>query len=168
MLPLGPWNREAQLKRFRIEARASAELDHPAIVPIYDIGEFEGQHYFTMKLIEGAGLNRLPPGQLLAPRRSAEIIAEAARALQHAHEHGVLHRDIKPGNIILDTAGKPHLTDFGIAKLVEIESTVTHTSELLGTPSYVSPEMAQGKMKQVGAPTDVYGLGRGALPIVDR
>jgi TolB-like protein/Tfp pilus assembly protein PilF/predicted Ser/Thr protein kinase len=159
MLPLTPWATDAHLQRFRIEARATAELDHPGIVPIYDIGEFEGQHYFTMKLIDGTGLNRLAADQLLPIRRAAEIINEAARALEHAHEHGVLHRDIKPGNIILDSAGRPHLTDFGLAKLVESESTVTQTRELLGTPSYVSPEMARGASSEVGAATDVYGLG---------
>ena len=159
MLPFGPWATEAHLERFRTEARVTAELDHPAIVPIYDIGEFEGQHYFTMKLIDGAGLNRLPPGQLLSPRRVAEIIAEAARGLHHAHERGVLHRDIKPGNIILDTAGHPHLTDFGLAKLMENESTLTQTLELLGTPSYISPEMARGAVNELSPATDVYGLG---------
>ncbi len=159
MLPASPWATEANLQRFRREARTTAELDHAAIVPIYDIGEFEGQHYFTMKLIEGTGLNRLPAVELLPLRRAAEIVAETARALQHAHEHGVLHRDIKPGNIILDTAGRPHITDFGLAKLVETESTVTQTRELLGTPSYMSPEMAHGGAKQPGAATDIYGLG---------
>ena len=159
MLPRSPWATEAHLKRFRLEARATAELDHPAIVPIYEIGEVEGQHYFTMKLIEGTGLNRLPAVELLPLRRAVEIVAEAARALQHAHEHGVLHRDIKPGNIILDTAGRPHLTDFGLAKLVESEGTITQTREFLGTPSYMSPEMAHGGAKQPGAATDIYGLG---------
>jgi tetratricopeptide (TPR) repeat protein/predicted Ser/Thr protein kinase len=157
MLPLSPWATEAHVKRFRTEARATAELDHPGIVPIYDIGEVDGQHYFTMKLIEGIGLNRL--SEPLSARRAAEIIVDAARALQHAHDHGVLHRDIKPGNILLDPAGRPHVTDFGLAKLVEGDSTVTQTRELLGTPSYVSPEMAQGDTKRIGVATDVYGLG---------
>ena len=159
MLPLGPWTTPQHVQRFRTEARATAELDHPGIVPIYDIGEVDGQHYFTMKLIEGTGLNRLAGIARLSPRRVAEIIVDAARALQHAHDNGVLHRDIKPGNILLDPDGKPHLTDFGLAKLVETDSTVTRTRELLGTPSYISPEMAQGGRVGVGVATDVYGLG---------
>src|SRR6185436_8778610 len=91
--------------------------------------------------------------------RAAEIVAEAARGIQHAHERGVLHRDIKPGNILIDAAGRPHITDFGLAKLLETDSALTRTREMLGTPSYISPEVAAGNAKAHSAATDVYGLG---------
>jgi tetratricopeptide (TPR) repeat protein/tRNA A-37 threonylcarbamoyl transferase component Bud32 len=159
MIPHSAWTTEANIQRFRTEARVTAELDHPAIVPIYEIGEFHGQHYFTMKLIDGVSLNRLPSEQSLSQRRAAEIIAELARAAQHAHDRGILHRDIKPGNILLDTEGRPHLTDFGLAKLLESDSTLTQTIEVLGTPSYLAPELAAGNAHACSSATDVYGLG---------
>src|SRR4051812_31338397 len=158
MFPVHPWTDDADLQRFRREARIAAELDHPAIVPIYEIGEVTGQHYFTMKLIEGSGVDRLSSGGM-PMRRAAEIIAETARALHHAHERGVLHRDIKPGNVLIDSNGRPHLADFGIAKLLEGENALTRTRDVLGTPSYLSPEAAAGDAKKISRSTDVYGLG---------
>ena len=161
MISFGAWATEAQATRFRIEARATAELDHPAIVPIYDVGEVNGQHFLVMKLIDGVSLGRLPVGEEMTSRHAAEIIAECARAIQHAHEHGVLHRDIKPGNVLLDSSGQPHLTDFGLAKLLsaDADGAVTQTMEVLGTPSYISPEMASGTTTHLAAATDIYGLG---------
>jgi serine/threonine protein kinase/tetratricopeptide (TPR) repeat protein len=159
MLILGPWATEAHLKRFKTEAEAAANLDHPQIVPIYEIGQVQGQHYFTMKLVEGPSLKQLASGGPLAPRRSAELLAGAARAIHHAHERGILHRDLKPGNILLDEKGQPQVTDFGLAKLVEDESTVTNTMDVLGTPSYLSPEQATGQAKSLTKACDVYGLG---------
>ena len=159
LIPFGPWSVAGQVERFRTEARVTAELDHPAIVPIFEIGEAHGQHYFAMKLIDGVSLNRLPAEQMPPPRRAAEIIVEVARAIQHAHEHGVLHRDIKPGNILLDAGGRPHITDFGLAKLLDGDIAVTQSLEVLGTPGYISPEMAVGDRLKLSAATDVYGLG---------
>jgi serine/threonine-protein kinase len=159
MFPLHPWTSSGELQRFRTEARLAAELDHPAIVPIFDVGEVQGQHYFTMKRVDGVTLDRRPPGDTLSPRRSAEIVTECARAIHHAHERGVLHRDLKPGNILLDGTGHPHITDFGLAKLLAMESTLTRTRELLGTPSYISPEAASGDGSKLSSATDVYGLG---------
>ena len=159
MLILGPWATEAHLKRFKTEAEAAANLDHPQIVPIYEIGQVEGQHYFTMKLVEGPSLKQLVISRPLASRRAAELLAGAARAIHHAHERGILHRDLKPGNILLDEQGQPQVTDFGLAKLVEDESTVTNTMDVLGTPSYLSPEQAAGKAKSLTKACDIYGLG---------
>jgi TolB-like protein/tRNA A-37 threonylcarbamoyl transferase component Bud32/Tfp pilus assembly protein PilF len=159
MFPVHPWTSAADLERFRQEARVAAELDHPAIVPIFEVGEFARQHYFTMKLIDGAGLDRRPAGEVLSPRRAAGIVAEAARAVQHAHDRGVLHRDLKPGNLLLDAAGRPHLTDFGLAKLLDHDQSLTRTREVLGTPSYLAPEIAAGKGRAPAATTDIYGLG---------
>src|SRR5688572_7882501 len=159
MFPLHPWTSPADLERFRTEARVAADLDHPAIVPIFDIGDVQGQHFFTMKLVDGVGLDRLSSNDLLPPSRSAEIVGEAARAIHHAHERGVLHRDVKPGNILLDSAGHPHITDFGLAKLLESDNTLTRTRDVLGTPSYISPEVAAGGGRKLSTATDVYGLG---------
>lgn len=159
MLILGPWATEALLKRFKTEAETAAHLDHPQIVPIYEIGQVEGQHYFTMKLVEGPSLKQLVISGPLAPRRAAGLLARAARAIHYAHERGILHRDLKPSNILLDEQGQPQVTDFGLAKLVEDESTITNTMDVLGTPSYLSPEQAAGHAKSLTKAGDVYGLG---------
>jgi TolB-like protein/Tfp pilus assembly protein PilF/predicted Ser/Thr protein kinase len=160
VIGLGHWATEAHLRRFRLEAEAAASLNHPCIVPIYEIGEREGSCYFSMGLVEGGQLDEVIKSRKLSgPRWAAELIAKLARTVHYAHEHGILHRDIKPGNILLDANGEPHLTDFGLARLVETESTVTHTMEVLGTPSYMAPEQARGNNNQVTSATDVYGLG---------
>jgi serine/threonine protein kinase/tetratricopeptide (TPR) repeat protein len=159
VIGLGQWATEAHLKRFRREAEAAANLDHPCIVPIYEVGEREGSCYFSMKFIDGGQLDEVTKRQPISARTAAELIAKLARTVHHAHEHGILHRDIKPGNVLLDRNGEPHLTDFGLARLVETESTVTRTMEVLGTPSYMAPEQAVGNNARVSRTTDVYGLG---------
>ncbi|HEY7002420.1 MAG TPA: protein kinase [Candidatus Udaeobacter sp.] len=156
---LGQFATKAHLQRFHLEAEAAASLDHPCIVPIYEIGERDGSCYFSMKLVEGEALDEVVRRGPLPVRHAAEIIAKLAHAVHYAHERGVLHRDIKPGNILLDAKGDPHLTDFGLARLVETESTVTCTTDVLGTPSYMAPEQARGQNGQVTSATDVYGLG---------
>src|SRR5207302_8366136 len=159
VIGLGHWATEAHLKRFRLEAEAAASLEHPGIVPIHEVGERDGSCYFSMKFIEGGHLDEVVRREAIPPRRAAELIAKLAHTVHHAHEHGILHRDIKPGNVLLDTKGEPHLTDFGLARLVETESTVTRTMEVLGTPSYMAPEQARGQNEQLTRTTDVYGLG---------
>src|SRR6266567_3962594 len=159
VIGLGQWATQAHLKRFRREAEAAANLDHPCIVPIYEVGEREGSCYFSMKFIDGGQLDEVAKRTPISSRNAAELIAKLARTVHYAHEHGILYRDIKPGNILLDTKGEPHLTDFGLARLVETESTVTHTMEVLGTPSYMAPEQAAGETTKLGKATDVYGLG---------
>src|SRR5438552_2664585 len=159
VIGLAHWATEAHVKRFRMEAEAAAHLDDPRIVPIYEIGERDGSCYFSMKLIEGGRLDEVVKRESMSPRRAAELLVKIARTVQFAHDRGILHRDIKPGNILLDRNGEPHLTDFGLARLVEADSTVTGTLELLGTPSYMAPEQAAGNNAAVSSNTDVYGLG---------
>src|SRR5205823_3409003 len=159
VIGLGHWATEAHLKRFRREAEAAASLEHSGIVPIYEVGERDGSCYFSMKLVEGGQLDALVKREPMPIRKAVELIAKVARVVHYAHEHGILHRDIKPGNILLDQKGEPHLTDFGLARLVESESTVTQTLDVLGTPSYMAPEQALGNNAAVSSATDVYGLG---------
>jgi TolB-like protein/predicted Ser/Thr protein kinase/Flp pilus assembly protein TadD len=159
VIGLGQWATKAHLRRFRLEAEAAASLDHSCIVPIYEVGERDGQCYFSMKLVEGGQLDEVVKHTPITIRQAVELIAKVARTVHYAHEHGILHRDIKPGNILLDTKGDPNLTDFGLARLVESESTVTRTLEVLGTPSYMAPEQAAGNNTQLTSATDVYGLG---------
>src|SRR5438132_8810619 len=159
VIGLGPWTTETHLKRFRREAEAAASLEHPGIVPIHQVGERDGQCYFSMKFVEGGQLDEVVRREPMPIRQAAELIAKVARTVHYAHEHGSLHRDIKPGNILLDAEGEPHLTDFGLARLVEIESTLTRTKDLMGTPSYMAPEQAVGNNAQITRATDVYGLG---------
>src|SRR5438876_7533325 len=159
VIGLGHWATEAHLKRFRLEAEAAASLEHPGIVPIHEVGEREGQCYFSMKFVEGGQLDEVFKHEPLSIRRAVELVAKVARTVHYAHEHGILHRDIKPGNILLDQHGEPHLTDFGLARLVEADSTVTGTLDVLGTPSYMAPEQAAGNNTEISRNTDVYELG---------
>src|SRR5438309_2720185 len=159
VIALGHWATEPHVKRFRREAEAAARLNHPGIVPIYEIGERDGACYFSMGLVEGGQLDAMLKREPMPIRSAVELIVKLARTVQYAHEHNILHRDIKPGNILLDAKGEPHLTDFGLARLVEAESTVTGTLEVLGTPSYMAPEQAAGETTKVSKATDVYGLG---------
>ena len=159
VIGLGPWATEAHLKRFRREAEAAAGLNHPCIVPIYEVGERDGACYFSMGLVEGEQLDAILKREPMPIRHAVELIAKVAHTVHYAHQHGILHRDVKPGNILLDAKGEPHLTDFGLARLVETESTVTQTLEVLGTPSYMAPEQAAGEHTKLSSATDVYGLG---------
>src|SRR5256885_439477 len=159
VIGLGHWATQAHLKRFRLEAEAAASLEHPGIVPIHEVGERDGSCYFSMKFVEGGQLDEVAKRQPIPIRQAVELIAKVARTVHYAHEHGILHRDIKPGNILLDQKDEPHLTDFGLARLVETESTVKRPMEVLGTPSYMTPEQAVGNNDAVSSVTDVYGLG---------
>ena len=159
IIGLGQWASKVHIKRFRLEAEAAASLDHPCIVPIYEVDERDGSCYFSMKLIKGGQLDEAVKRTPMPIRQATELMAKVARTVHYAHEHGILHRDIKPGNILLDEKGEPHLTDFGLARLLESESTVTRTLEVLGTPSYMAPEQAAGNNTKLTSATDVYGLG---------
>jgi WD40 repeat protein/predicted Ser/Thr protein kinase len=151
---------EAEVARFTIEAEAAAALDHPHIVPIYEVGQREGQPFFTMKLIEGQSLaERVREGPPLAMRSAVVLLAKIARAVHHAHQRGVLHRDLKPGNILLDAQGEPWLTDFGLAKLSHADSSLTQTSDRLGTPQYMAPEIAGSTGRSASVASDVWALG---------
>lgn len=147
------------VRRFHEEARASAGLRHPNIVHIHEVGQVHGQHFFTMEYIEGTNLaDRIHQGPP-APEDAARLLAKVARAVEHLHRHGVVHRDLKPSNILLDAAGEPYVTDFGLAKVFTPGSEATTTGAVLGTPSYMSPEQAAGQPSRIGPASDVYSLG---------
>ncbi len=170
MILAGQLATQADHDRFHAEAQAAALLDHPNIVPIFEVGEHEGQHYFSMGYVDGPSLSaRLAEGPL-APKEAAELAATLAEAVEYAHRQGVIHRDIKPSNILIDSQGRPRVTDFGLAKRVGApggnplvgagrRSELTETGQILGSPSYMPPEQAGGQIRAVGPASDVYALG---------
>jgi serine/threonine-protein kinase len=147
------------LARFEAEARAAAHLEHPNIVPVYGADAWEGQAYFSMRLVEGQTLAaRLARGPL-RPREAVRLLAAACRAVQYAHERGILHRDLKPSNILLDREGRPHITDFGLAKRVADPAGRTASGALVGTPAYMAPEQVSARRGPLSPASDVYSLG---------
>ena len=159
MILAGRLASEQDVLRFYVEAEAAANLDHPGIVPIYEVGQHDGQHYFSMGYVEGESLaDRVADGPL-PPREAAELVMQIAAAIGYAHEHGVIHRDLKPGNVLLDATGNPRITDFGLAKQTQRDSQLTGTGQILGTPSYMPPEQAAGRLNEIGPLSDVYSLG---------
>ena len=150
---------DAEVRRFRAEAEAIASLQHPNIVAIHEVGECEGQLYFSMDYIEGQSLAALVRDHPLPAETAARHVKTAAEAIHYAHRQGFLHRDLKPSNILIDEANQPRITDFGLAKRMDSDSRLTITGAVLGTPSYMSPEQAAGKSDQVGPASEVYSLG---------
>jgi serine/threonine-protein kinase len=159
MILAGKLASAGEVQRFRSEAENAASLDHPNIVPIHEVGEHDGLPYFSMKRIEGGHLGQ-HLGQFAGdPRSAARLVEAAARAVHHAHQRGILHRDLKPTNILLDAEGQPHLTDFGLARRLECAAGQTPSGAIVGTPSYMAPEQARGEGKQLTTATDVWALG---------
>src|ERR1043166_2530053 len=175
------FNNAEFVQRFRVEAEAAANLHHANIVAIYEIGQEDDQHYFSMEYVEGRDLASLVRDQPLPPKRTAQLVEKIARAIHYAHQHGILHRDLKPSNVLIDVEGEPRITDFGLAKRVSstdggrssesnfkpgsdvrIDSELadlTLSGQVLRSPNYMSPEKAAGRSRQVDARTDVYSLG---------
>ena len=150
---------DADIHRFRREAEAAAGLKHPGIVAVHDVGEVQGLQYFSMDYIAGTSLTQLLKAGPLAAPQAAELAASVAEAVQHAHEHGILHRDLKPSNILVDGGGRPHITDFGLARWMDDDSGLTLTEQALGTPSYMPPEQISRRFGESSPQSDVYSLG---------
>ena len=148
------------IERFRLEVESVAALGHPNIVPIHEVGEEDGNHYFSMPLVEGGSLaERLSKSGRYPVREAVLLVSKLARAVHHAHQRGVLHRDIKPNNILIGPGNEPLLTDFGLAKMIERETRITRTMALLGTPAYLAPEQAAGRGEAVTTAVDIHALG---------
>jgi tetratricopeptide (TPR) repeat protein len=141
--------------RFVREARAVAGLDHPGIIPVYEAGQVEGDFYIAMKLIEGSSLGGMRP----PAREAARLLRDASRAVHAAHQRGIIHRDLKPANLLLESSGRVYVSDFGIAHEIRVDTRLTASGCLLGTPAYMAPEQARGELARIGPSTDVYSLG---------
>jgi len=163
MIAAGQHAPSALVQRFRLEAEAVARLSHPNIVSIHEVGEHEGQLFYSMELVEGGTLadriSKDRPEAGFTVHTGVSVLIKVARAVHYAHQRGVLHRDLKPANVLMDAQGEPHITDFGVAKILEGDIGLTQTSATLGTPAYMAPEQAAGLAKQVTTATDIYGLG---------
>ncbi len=150
---------EQAVQRFYEEAEAAAGLDHAGIVPVFDVGKQDGHHYYAMGLVEGPTLAEELQNRPFSMRESSQMVADIADAVHYAHENGVVHRDLKPGNILLTADGQPRITDFGLAKRTDRPSQLTMAGQILGTPGYMAPEQAAGGSDQAGPAVDVYALG---------
>jgi serine/threonine-protein kinase len=159
MLLRGDQATAQDLARFRGEAQAAAKLAHRNIVPVYEVGDEGGQAYFCMQYVEGSTLASLARGGPLPPRQAAQLVAAIARAVEHAHRSGILHRDLKPSNVLIDGDGEPLVTDFGLAKRVTGEPSLTASGAIVGTPSYMAPEQATADRGSARPTSDVYSLG---------
>jgi WD40 repeat protein/Tfp pilus assembly protein PilF len=154
-----PSARPEDLVRFRQEAEMIARLHHPNVVQIYEVGEYPGGSYLALEYVDGPALDRQVNGTPQPPRQAAQLVETLARAVHYAHGQGVIHRDLKPANVLLTPAGAPKITDFGLARLVDLESGLTTVGAIMGTPNYMAPEQADARLKDVGPHTDVYALG---------
>jgi len=155
----GEFAEEEEIRRFQLEAEAAAQLDHPNIVPVFEVGESDGIHFLAMGLVDGHSLSDDVRHSPLDPQRATQLVCTLARAVQFAHEKGIIHRDIKPSNVLIDESGEPRITDFGLAKQIDAADDLTTSGQILGTPGYMAPEQARGDIGVIGPGTDVYGLG---------
>ncbi len=168
MIRAGQFATDTEVERFYTEAESAASLDHPAIISVYEVGEQDGQHYFSMRLVENGnlanGIESRHPGKATGLSQQnqdecARMLVSIARAIHFAHQRQILHRDLKPSNVLLDEAGQPYVTDFGLAQQIAADSRLTASETLVGTPSYMAPEQATGNRASLTTSTDVYGLG---------
>jgi len=159
MILSGQLASQDDVQRFYIEAEAAASLEHPGIVPIYEIGEHEGQHFFSMGFIDGAGLDVQVKNGPMPPREAAAVTQQVCEAIAYAHSQNVIHRDLKPANVLIDDSGQARVTDFGLAKKTDADSGLTATGQILGTPGYMPPEQASGESGTIGPAADIYSLG---------
>ena len=160
MILAGQLADETDVRRFQTEAEAAANLDHPGIVPIFEVGQHDGQHYFSMGFIDGQSLSQRLADGPLPVREAARLMQRVSEAIEYAHQHGVIHRDLKPANILLDRSDNPRVTDFGLAKQIQDDSGLTGSGQMMGTPCYMPPEQAGGKSRTgIGPHTDIYALG---------
>jgi eukaryotic-like serine/threonine-protein kinase len=162
MILRGQYASSVEVNRFLTEAQAAAHLNHPNIVAIHEIGQHEGQHYFSMQLIEGRSLaQQIQAGEwpLDNGKAAARLLAKVARAVHYAHEAGILHRDLKPANILIDAQGEPHIADFGLARQLGMDSSLTLDGAVVGTPTFMAPEQAAGEAKHLTRAADIYSLG---------
>jgi eukaryotic-like serine/threonine-protein kinase len=159
MIRLGSWASDSDLRRFLREAENAAKLDHPHIVPVYEVGQVGGLPFFSMRLMEGGSLEDSLGRLAENPRAAARMAVTVVQAVQYAHQHGVLHRDLKPANVLLDGEGRPSVGDFGLARAIEGDSSLTAEGVIVGTPSYMAPEQAAGERSSATIVADVYSLG---------
>jgi serine/threonine protein kinase len=159
MILAGQLASPAEVQRFYTEAEAAAQLDHPNIVAIHEVGQHDGQHYFSMDYVDGKNLSQVVAGKPLPSIKAAAYVKAMAEAVHHAHLRGVLHRDLKPSNVLIDGSDQPRITDFGLARQMHDRAGITKTGVALGTPSYMPPEQAAGKRGEMGPASDVYSLG---------
>jgi serine/threonine protein kinase len=159
MILAGEFASETDLARFRGEAEAVAQFHHPNIVQIYEIGDYDGRPFFSLEYVDGESLAKKISGTPVPPRVAAELIRSMALAMQYAHDKGIIHRDLKPANVLLTVDGQPKITDFGLAKRLDADGGHTQTGSVMGTPSYMSPEQAEGLAGSVGPRSDGYSLG---------
>ena len=159
MMRPGLLSTDLEIQRFLSEARTAASLRHPNIVAIHEAGEFDGLHYFSMDLVEGPSLAAVVRGGPLAPDEAARCVQVLAETVHYAHTQGILHRDLKPSNVLVDAAGRPCITDFGVARRLDSDATITASGTVMGTPAYMPPEQASGQAGSITAASDVYALG---------
>ena len=159
MILTGKLAGESDVQRFYTEASSAAALEHPGVVPVYEVGEENGQHFFSMGFVEGESLAAMISRSPLSPTRAANMLKKITEAIVYAHGEGVIHRDLKPANVLLDKRRDPHISDFGLAKKTSSGSQLTVTGQIIGTPSYMPPEQASGETNQIGPTADIYSLG---------